>query len=310
MKIYCQQCGNELKNGILICPKCGFENKILGRGKRLYKIAFFFLGIIVVIGISFSYREVLFSYFEEITGENIGVTNTEDLDMDKKNDFKRAFDKYYYAHRVFFKSSGLMYINKNTEINGLFKQRDEQRSAFEQNDCSINNDNNCQEVKQQLEDLDNRIQETTQKINGISAQCISVRLTKKPVGINCDDYKYATLSWNSLNCEDCEREIKNLYTKAASLSNKDDVAKLISLVDMLREIQPLIYNANNAANQVKFQFDCFARDITINDCSKGIDQALNKNSVAQGAFKNALTKTNDYINILNGDMGMNLPNLE
>ncbi len=45
MSIFCQQCGNELKEGIIICPKCGFENKVAKRskGKIIFIIVFLLL---------------------------------------------------------------------------------------------------------------------------------------------------------------------------------------------------------------------------------------------------------------------------
>lgn len=49
MKIYCQQCGNDLKEGIVICPKCGFENKIAKKNKR--KLIFVTTLTIFVVGI-------------------------------------------------------------------------------------------------------------------------------------------------------------------------------------------------------------------------------------------------------------------
>lgn len=46
MKIYCQKCGNELKEGVVICPKCGFENTIL---KSKNRIVFIRLGLVVIL---------------------------------------------------------------------------------------------------------------------------------------------------------------------------------------------------------------------------------------------------------------------
>ena len=45
MKIFCQKCGSELKDGVVICPKCGFENKIAKTNKRKKLI----LGIAIML---------------------------------------------------------------------------------------------------------------------------------------------------------------------------------------------------------------------------------------------------------------------
>lgn len=52
MKIFCQQCGNELKDGVVICPKCGFENKIVkGRSRKKFVTIAFILLIFMIMAV-------------------------------------------------------------------------------------------------------------------------------------------------------------------------------------------------------------------------------------------------------------------
>lgn len=46
MRIYCQKCGNELRENVVICPKCGFENTIL---KSKNKIVLISTGLLMVL---------------------------------------------------------------------------------------------------------------------------------------------------------------------------------------------------------------------------------------------------------------------
>lgn len=46
MKIFCQNCGTNLKEGVVICPKCGFENTII---KSKSEIIFISIGLVVIL---------------------------------------------------------------------------------------------------------------------------------------------------------------------------------------------------------------------------------------------------------------------
>lgn len=62
MKIFCQQCGTDLKEGVVICPKCGFENKIA----RKKKGRFIFLALLTLIIFGLSATILLYK-FNKIT---------------------------------------------------------------------------------------------------------------------------------------------------------------------------------------------------------------------------------------------------
>jgi len=51
MKIFCQKCGNELKEGVVICPKCGFENKVAKKNRKIRLLLLFILPLIVSIAL-------------------------------------------------------------------------------------------------------------------------------------------------------------------------------------------------------------------------------------------------------------------
>lgn len=111
MKIYCQQCGQVLEGGIKICPKCGFENKVVGKNKWL-KITFVLLIIFLIFGgTAFFFKERVSLFYLTIFNKNTAkesqntATDTLKEDAVLKNFYdirrmqevglcKEAYDKY------------------------------------------------------------------------------------------------------------------------------------------------------------------------------------------------------------------------
>ena len=61
--MFCQNCGNKLKKGILICPKCGYDNKITKVQSKGKKIVLIIIGILFFIILSV-YLSVYSGYFK------------------------------------------------------------------------------------------------------------------------------------------------------------------------------------------------------------------------------------------------------
>ncbi len=113
MKIFCQKCGNGLPAHALICPKCGFENKIVDGKLNFFKFTIFILAILFIAGGFYFYRGEIVSYYKKVKIENGRIAI--DVDAGNKDEFKKGFESYVFESRnLILATGGYSQIFENT----------------------------------------------------------------------------------------------------------------------------------------------------------------------------------------------------
>lgn len=355
MKIFCQKCGNGLPAHALICPKCGFENKIVDGKLNFFKFTIFILAILFIAGGFYFYRGEIVSYYKKVKIENGRIAI--DVDAGNKDEFKKGFESYVFESRNFLKSSGFLFDKVNDDIKNAYSERDKKTAEMNDKNCYLNNNDECKKIKIDVEDINTKIEKFIAYELGLGKFC---GMDGEEQNRKCEEYQKNTLDYPNQDCNECESDIQNLYKAASGFTNKDTAANLISLVDMLRAHQTgfLEYEKVSAdlwskqyCQNAQLENQRILKSMSESDIQKEVTnershlrgasvilkisgQVINKQNLlsyskrtqescqqdvwdmmdqvskSEGELNGVITKINDYISILNGDMKLELSHLD
>lgn len=323
MKTFCQKCGKKLNNS-KICSNCGFENKVIGK-RRWLKRTIQFLGIVIVIALAvFIFKDKLFSYYGDITEK-------------WKDNFKLAFAEYEFAEYSFEGTSGLEIYKKHIpEVEEIYSKAswsDSDRAFFMCHTMNIKSE--CRPILRDgntynINDLE-KIKQSEADWKEAFNNCSKDEAALK----KCDEYRQIMSQYPPQKCQNCDEKISDLYKIASAVKDSDTASKLLGLVDLLRQQQAfyddeefidlpaliLFEEARIASLETKWkkQEFKFIKNIPVDDIRNkkmywGFLDDFNQNRSEYekkldekwGQINDNLTKINDYIAMLNGNLKLDL----
>lgn len=231
MKIFCQHCGDALSDSVLICPKCGFVNKIPGKinRRRSFIVSSIF---IVLLGSGFVlFRDELTNHYSKIFKTiKIGAGGiTINADTQEKENFKLAFAEYEYAE-FSFETGFPDYEKLAPEIEHLYeKQKIEDKSFFMREIMKREDD---MQISLSMEERD-LVKRTKDEIREALNNCGQDRTAFQ----KCQEYRELIDKYPPQKCKDCDAKISELYKAASAINDSNIAAKLLGLVDLLRQQQ-------------------------------------------------------------------------
>ena len=231
MKIFCQNCGNPLSEGVLICSKCGFENKIQGRKTKILKFIVFILIIFLISGGLYIFRGKTADYYKKVKIGKGGISI--DADATGKENFMVAFAEYEFAELSFEGEDGLEIYKKHIpEIEEIYNKAPwSDRDFFMcdimkiESECRKGNTDNIND----LEKIIRIREEWRERLNNCSKDQAAFE--------KCKEYHELMDKYPPQKCQNCDEKISELYKIASAIKNSDTASKLFGLVDLLRQQQ-------------------------------------------------------------------------
>ena len=313
MKTFCQKCGNELVSGASICAKCGFENAIAGRRRRLWMMVSLFLLIVFVGAAGFFFRGKIASMYERVRSGH-GIASITDADFGKKELFRGAYEKYLLDRSYYLNAQGVS-ITTVPAADDLYKQRETFMSEIENMGCYSENFDRCNDLKMKVLNIDSELGKMMNDKMILGEYCGMDDADSKK---NCDEYTRARFSLND-TCENCDADIQTLFEAGSALGNANNASALVEFAGMLRKHQSgysrLIQMKNDLTGKT------WASGLAPNDW-KGLSMGYRQNALEAAAslrieipkemdaLNVEVISINDYIGVLNGNLKLNLPLIE
>jgi predicted nucleic acid-binding Zn ribbon protein/preprotein translocase subunit SecD len=248
MKRFCSQCGKELDGGILICPKCGFENKKRKNKKKVIVLAIILFFLIISGVLGYLFRNQLVSF---IGNPLRTIAQLRDPDYQTKEEFKESYERYLLDLHTYLTTMGYPLDQQNAndyetvdyKVNGstdlttleLYERREATLKEIEEKDCfrEFNINSECDNLRETF--IDNN-REIWLKIENKSSEyrfCGNDKFEHfVPTCEAALDWKYL---YNKEECTECNNRIQDLLTLSSSIQNPELAEALLNLAVALEE---------------------------------------------------------------------------